>query len=291
MGRDLIGTMQKPHWLKVRLPSGDGFKEVYELLKRYNLSTVCQEARCPNIGECWARKSATIMILGKVCTRACRFCAVATGNPKGDVDESEPDNTAEVVKRLGLCYVVITSVDRDDLFDLGSGHYARTVRLIKEKNPLTKVEVLIPDFNCQKDFLNKIVKERPFVIGHNIETVKRLTPYIRDRRCSYEKSLGVLRLTKEIDSNILTKSGFMVGLGEDEDEIIKTLRDLKDTGVDIVTIGQYLQPTKRHISVKRYYTPEEFNRFKEIGKEIGIRYIFSGPLVRSSYHASELIAS
>ncbi len=279
---------RKPDWLKIKLPSGNEFKEVFETLKVYNLSTVCQEARCPNIGECWAKKSATIMILGKICTRACRFCAVTKGNPEGFIDPDEPGNVAEVVKKFGLRYVVITSVDRDDLEDLGSGHYARTVEAIREKNPKTKIEVLIPDFNCQEEFLKKIVNARPFVIGHNLETVKRLTPRVRDRHCGYEKSLKVLKMVKELDTEAITKSGFMLGLGEEENEIIETLNDLKTAQVDIVTIGQYLQPTKKHIPVQKYYTPDEFDNLKKIGTEMGIRYVISGPLIRSSYHASEV---
>jgi len=279
---------KKPDWLKIKLPSGNEFKDVFETLKSYNLSTVCQEARCPNIAECWAKKSATIMILGKICTRACRFCAVTTGNPRGYIETDEPENVAEVIKKFGLKYVVITSVDRDDLEDLGSTHYACTVQAIKQKNPDTKIEVLIPDFNCKEEFLKKIIDVRPFVIGHNLETVQRLTPYIRDRRCGYEKSLNVLRLVKELEQKIITKSGFMLGLGEEEIEIIETLKDLKDAKVDIVTIGQYLQPTRKHIPVKRYYTPDEFNKFKKIGEEMGIKYVISGPLVRSSYHAAEI---
>ncbi len=281
--------MKKPDWLKIKLPAGKEFKAVSALLKDYNLSTVCQEARCPNIGECWARKSATIMILGKVCTRACRFCAVTTGNPKGYLNPEEPENVANVIKGLGLRYVVITSVDRDDLDDSGSSHYARTILAIKEKNPYTKIEVLIPDFNCREEFLKNIVEAKPFVLGHNLETVRRLTPFIRDKRCGYEKSLQVLKIAKQMDSNILTKSGFMLGLGEEKEEIKETLKDLKNAGVDIVTIGQYLQPTKKHIPVQKYYTPEEFKKFKEIGESMGIKYIFSGPLVRSSYHASEIL--
>ncbi len=281
--------LKKPDWLRIKLPSGNEFKAVFALLKDYNLSTVCQEARCPNIGECWAKKSATIMILGKICTRACRFCAVTTGNPKGYLNPEEPENVARVIKELGLRYVVITSVDRDDLEDSGSSHYARTILTIKEKNLYTKIEVLIPDFNCREELLKKIVEAKPYVLGHNLETVRRLTPFIRDKRCGYEKSLQVLKIAKQLDSNILTKSGFMLGLGEKEEEIKEALKDLKNAGVDIVTIGQYLQPTKRHISVQKYYTPEEFKKFKEIGESMGIKYIFSGPLVRSSYHASEIL--
>lgn len=281
--------MKKPDWLKTKIPTGESYKEVFELLKKYNLCTVCQEARCPNIGECWEKKSATIMILGKVCTRACRFCAVTTGNPNRYLDPEESKNVAEVIKIIGLRYVVITSVDRDDLQDLGSSHYAQTVLAIKKKNPNTKIEVLIPDLNCNEEFLKNILRTKPYVLGHNIETVRRLTPFIRDRRCGYEKSLQVLKIAKQMDSNILTKSGFMLGLGENEEEIKETLKDLKNVGVDIVTIGQYLQPTKRHITVQKYYTPEEFKKIKEIGESMGVKFIFSGPLVRSSYHASEIL--
>jgi lipoic acid synthetase len=281
--------LKKPDWLKIKIPSGDEFKEVYGLLKKYNLSTVCQEARCPNMHECWSKKSATVMILGKMCTRACRFCAVETGNPHGQIDPEEPEHVAEVIKILGLKYVVITSVDRDDLEDFGSSHYAQTIKSIKEKNPNTKVEALIPDFSLQEKYLKQVVRAQPFVIGHNVETVKKLTPYIRDRRCGYEKSLNVLRIIKKISSNIYTKSGFMIGLGEEKDEIVETLRDLKNVQVDVVTIGQYLQPTKKHHVVQKYYTPEEFDEFKKIGEDIGIQHILSGPLVRSSYHASEVL--
>ncbi|KPK63872.1 lipoyl synthase [candidate division WOR_3 bacterium SM23_42] len=280
--------LKKPDWLKVRIPSGKEYKSIYKILEKNNLSTVCQEARCPNIGECWNRRTATIMILGRVCTRACRFCAVATGNPMGTFDPDEPVHVAEVVKSLGLKYVVITSVDRDDLEDAGSGHYAETIKSIREKNPDTRVEALVPDFGGDTNCLQKIVGARPYVIGHNVETVERLTSHIRDRRCGYERSLNVLRKYKSLDAGILTKSGFMVGLGETSEEIRKTLEDLQDAGVDIVTIGQYLQPTKKHHDVQRYYTPEEFDSFRKVGLKIGIRHVLSGPLVRSSYRAGEI---
>jgi lipoic acid synthetase len=280
--------LKKPNWLKVRIPSGKEYKSIYKILEKNNLSTVCQEARCPNIGECWNRRTATIMILGRVCTRACRFCAVATGNPMGTFDPDEPIHVAEVVKSLGLKYVVITSVDRDDLEDAGSGHYAETIKSIREKKPGTRVEALVPDFGGDTNCLQKIVGARPYVIGHNVETVERLTSYIRDRRCGYERSLNVLRKYKSLDAGIVTKSGFMVGLGETSEEIRKTLEDLQDAGVDIVTIGQYLQPTKKHHDVQRYCTPEEFDSFKKVGQKIGIRHVISGPLVRSSYHAGEI---
>lgn len=288
--KEKMSVRKKPDWLKVRLPSGNEFKAVYETLKSYNLSTVCQEARCPNIAECWHKKSATIMILGKICTRACRFCAVAKGNPGGILDLDEPHRVAEVIKKFGLRYVVITSVDRDDLKDFGSSHYALTIRTIKEKNLETKVEALIPDFDGKEDFLRKVIDANPFIIGHNLETVRRLTPFIRDRRCGYEKSLNVLKLIKELDSDMLTKSGFMLGLGEVDSEVIETLNDLKNAQVDIVTIGQYLQPSKKHIPVNRYYTPDEFYKYKKIGEELGIKCVISGPLVRSSYHASEVFS-
>jgi lipoic acid synthetase len=281
--------LRKPDWLKIRIPSGNEYKGVYQLMKKYNLSTVCQEARCPNINECWNRKSATIMILGKVCTRACRFCAVATGNPKGDIDPDEPDHAAEVIQILDLHYVVITSVDRDDLPDYGSSHYAETIKSVKKKNPRIKIEALIPDFGADPEHIKRVINAQPLVIGHNVETVKRLTPFIRDRRCSYEKSLAVLQTIKELDCRVHTKSGFMVGLGESNEEIEQTLRDLHAAGVDIVTIGQYLQPTKKNALVRRYYTPEEFENFKKIATTVGIRHVISGPLVRSSYRASEVL--
>ncbi len=281
--------MKKPEWLKVKIPSGHDFRGVFDLLKKYNLATVCEEARCPNMHECWNKKCATIMILGKVCTRACRFCSVETGDPEGKIDAQEPFHVARVIKKLGLKYVVITSVDRDDLDDFGSQHYATTISEIKKQNPKTRVEALIPDFAGQRVHLRKVIDAHPFVIGHNIETVKKLTRYIRDRRCSYERSLEVLRQVKEFSSNIHTKSGLMVGLGEARQDIIQALADLKATGVDIVTIGQYLQPTKKHHFVQKYYTPEEFAEFKDIGEEMGIGHVLSGPLVRSSYHASEIL--
>jgi lipoic acid synthetase len=279
--------LKKPPWLKVRIPAGGNYRGVRDLLQKYNLSTVCQEARCPNIAECWNRKSATIMILGKVCTRACRFCAVATGDPGGKIDVHEPANAAEAIKKFGLRYVVITSVDRDDLPDQGSGQYAAVVTEIKKLAPEIKIEVLIPDFSGRAESLRKIVEAGPDVIGHNVETVDRLTPRIRDRRCGYQKSLAVLALIKDLNPARTTKSGFMVGLGETDAEIVRALADLKDRRVDIVTIGQYLQPTKKHVPVQKYYTPDEFDGFKKTGKGMGIKFMVSGPLVRSSYRAGE----
>ncbi len=280
--------VKKPEWLKVRVPSGEEFADVLGVLKEYDLATVCQEARCPNMDECWRKKSATIMILGKVCTRACRFCAVETGNPHGRIDPQEPRHAAEAIQRLGLKYVVITSVDRDDLVDYGSGQYAETIRHIKQLNPGTMVEALIPDFGAQESLLQKIIDPRPLVIGHNIETVKRLTPRVRDRRCGYEQSLKVLETLKVLCDTVHVKSGFMIGLGEDDTEIITTMKDLHAVGVEIVTIGQYLQPTRTHHPVEKYYTPDEFKNIASAGKQLGIPHVVSGPLVRSSYHAAEV---
>ena len=281
--------LKKPEWLKVKIPSGREFRDVFDLLKKYNLSTVCQEARCPNMHECWNKKSATIMILGKVCTRSCRFCAVETGDPHGTLDPQEPDHVAEVIGKLGLKYVVITSVDRDDLADKGSGHYAQTIARIREKNPNIKIETLIPDFSGERNYIKKVVDARPYVIGHNVETVERLSSYIRDRRCHYDTSLDVLRTAKRCNTTIFTKSGFMVGLGETKEDIFKTLMDLRDVDVDVVTIGQYLQPTRKHHFVQKYYTPQEFEELRDIGENMGIKHVLSGPLVRSSYHAEEIL--
>ncbi|HEX7319220.1 MAG TPA: lipoyl synthase [bacterium] len=280
--------LKKPAWIKHRIPSGPEYKKTLELLRQYGLATVCEEARCPNIGECWQRGSATIMIMGKVCTRACRFCAVKTGDPAGFLDENEPQNVARVVKELGLRYVVITSVDRDDLPDAGSGHYARCVSSIKQVSG-TGIEVLIPDFGGQEERLSRIVNEKPTVIGHNIETVKRLTPLIRDRRCGYERSLTTLLAIKRLDHACVTKSSIMVGLGEQTDEIAAALDDLAAAAVDIVTIGQYLQPTRKHMSVQKYYSLKEFDELKTLGEHAGIKHVLSGPMVRSSYRAAEIL--
>ncbi len=280
--------LRKPDWLKIRIPSGEEYKEIYQILEIHGLSTVCQEARCPNISECWKQKSATIMILGRVCTRACRFCAVATGNRGEGLDAEEPQRVARVIRSLGLKYVVITSVDRDDLEDGGSSHYAKTITMIRAENPSIKVEALIPDFGGNEKSLRRIVGAEPFVVGHNVETTKRLTPYIRDRRCGYDQSLDVLTECRDLNGKVITKSGLMVGLGEEFDEIKETLLDLGRCRVRIVTVGQYLQPTKKHHPVQKYYTPAEFGDIKNLGLDCGIEHVISGPLVRSSYHAAEI---
>ncbi len=276
----------KPDWLKVRLPGGRNYSSVLKTLRLLNLNTVCEEARCPNIGECFDKKTATFMILGRVCTRRCRFCSVERGKPK-EVDKEEPIRVASAIKRLGLNYVIITSVTRDDLEDGGAGHFAETVKAIRENNFDSIIELLIPDFLGKIDSLNKVIAVRPDVIGHNLETTESLTKRIRDKRAGYARSLSLLRYIKE-EGKIITKSGLMVGLGESWEEIISTLRDLRECEVDIVTIGQYLPPTRSHPPVAKFYTEEEFHRLNNIGKEMGFKGFFSAPLARSSYQAKEL---
>ncbi len=278
----------KPAWLKIKAPGGERYAFVKNKLKTLDLHTVCQSARCPNMAECWGGGTATIMILGDVCTRGCRFCAVATGHPGGTVDAGEPQHVASCVKELGLDYVVLTSVDRDDLDDGGAAHFAAVIAAIKRERPQTLVEVLTPDFFGRRDLLNLIVQAGPEVLAHNVETVERLTPSVRDRRASFAKSLDVLRLYKELAPDGLTKSSIMVGLGETEDEIRETMLALRGVNVDIVTLGQYLQPTPRHLKVERYAEPADFARWENMAKELGFAYVASGPLVRSSYRAGEL---
>ncbi|OGC42491.1 lipoyl synthase [candidate division WOR-3 bacterium RBG_13_43_14] len=281
--------LKKPAWLKTRVPSGDEFRAIHDLIRAHGLVTVCQEARCPNINECWNNKCATLMILGKICTRACRFCAVKTGDPAGHIDMDEPRRVAELVKEMDLKYVVITSVDRDDLEDGGSQLYAETISMIKDLKKDIKVEALIPDFQDRINDIERVVLSTPFILGHNVETVENLTPVIRDRRSNYQQSLNLLASVKEIKPDQMTKSGFMVGMGEGLDEIKSTMRDLVKNRVDIITIGQYLQPTRKHYPVKKYYSPEEFEIFEKIGYDMGFKKVVSGPLVRSSYHASSVI--
>jgi lipoic acid synthetase len=284
MGEDFI---RKPNWLKTRLPHDGLYGRVRKTLKGYKLHTVCEEARCPNLGECWDSGTATFMILGDICTRGCRFCTVKSGDPGGKVDPSEPLKVAEAVRRLELKYVVITSVDRDDLPDGGASHFAETVKNIKKLNPETIIEVLIPDFNGKRESLEIIIKERPHVIAHNIETVRRLTPFVRDRRASYELSLHVLKQVKEVDPSIYTKSGLMLGLGEKKEEVKESFMDLRSAGVDFLTVGQYLQPSKKHLRVQKYWTPEEFIELREYAETLGFLFVFSAPLVRSSYKSGE----
>lgn len=279
----------KPEWLKVKLPTGPKVREVSHLLRERNLHTVCEEARCPNRGECWGEGTATVMILGDTCTRGCRFCSVKTGNPHGWLDPWEPIHTASLVSKLNLRYVVITSVDRDDLADGGAEHFARTVRAIRHHRPEVRIEILIPDFQSRPECLDVVIRSRPDVIAHNLETVRRLTPRVRDRRATYEQSLEVHRYLKRKAEGIVQKSSLMVGLGETDDEVHEAMRDLRACGVDILTIGQYLRPTKHphHLPVVEYITPERFASWRQAGLALGFRAVFSGPLVRSSYKAAE----
>ena len=274
----------KPSWIRLKLPMGERYLRVRNILRRYNLHTVCEEAKCPNLGECWGMGTATFMILGDICTRHCRFCAVRTGNPKGKIDRDEPERIAQAVKELNLKYVVITSVDRDDLQDGGAEEFAKSVIAIREDSKV-RVEVLIPDFRGDLESLRRVVDADPDVIGHNLETVERLTPLVRDRRAGYRLSLEVLRNIKVLNPSIVTKSGIMLGLGEEREEVIKAMEDIREAGVDILTLGQYLQPTLNHLPVDRYIPPEEFKEYREIGIKMGFKDIVAGPLVRSSYYA------
>jgi len=274
----------KPPWLKVRFPAGERYQRIKGLLREHELHTVCEEARCPNIGECFDSGTATFMILGDVCTRACGFCAVTSGRPEAGLDWLEPYRVANAVRTLQLDYVVITSVNRDDQPDGGAAIFAGCLRTIRRDNPRCHVEVLIPDFEGNWDALATVVRARPFVLNHNVETAPRLYGRVRPK-ARYERSLELLRRAKEADPSLLTKSGLMVGLGEAQDEVFDVLAGLRAAGVDLVTIGQYLRPTERHLPVERYYAPEEFVPFVERGRELGFANVEAGPLVRSSYRA------
>jgi lipoic acid synthetase len=278
--------IRKPVWLRVRAPAGENYTKVKQSLRSLNLHTVCEEARCPNISECWGTGTATIMIMGDICSRGCRFCAINSGKPVL-LDAGEPERVAKAIKEWRLRYVVITSVCRDDLEDGGAEHIARTIKAIKLLCPTIIVESLIPDFRGDDGSIKKIVKSKPEVISHNIETVPRLTPKVRDARASYEQSLLVLKKIKDINSLIYTKSSIMLGLGESEEEVIQTIKDLRSVGVSILTIGQYLQPTPKHLPLIEFIAPEKFNWFREIAEQMGFVYVASGPLVRSSYRAGE----
>lgn len=278
--------IRKPVWLRVRAPAGENYTKVKQSLRSLNLHTVCEEARCPNISECWGIGTATIMIMGDICSRGCRFCAINSGKP-ALLDAGEPERVAKAIKEWRLRYVVITSVCRDDLEDGGAEHIAKTIKAIKLLCPTIITESLIPDFRGDDGSIKKIVKSKPEVISHNIETVPRLTPKVRDARASYEQSLLVLKKIKDINSLIYTKSSIMLGLGESEEEVIQTIKDLRSVGVSILTIGQYLQPTPKHLPLVEFIAPEKFNWFREIAERMGFVYVASGPLVRSSYRAGE----
>ncbi len=277
----------KPEWLKVRAPGGESYTHLKETFRELDLHTVCEEARCPNVGECWSEGTATVMLLGDTCTRGCRFCAVTTGNPRGAVDGREPEHVARALAKLGLQYVVMTMVDRDDLLDGGASHVAKTVTRLKELRPDMLVETLLGDFQGHLDYVDVTVDAKPDVWAHNVEVVRRLQRAIRDVRCSYEQSLRVLRRVKERDPARITKSSIMVGIGETDDEVLDTMRDLRDARVDIVTIGQYLRPSPKHVAVERFVHPTLFDSWATKGREMGFSYVASGPLVRSSYKAAE----
>jgi lipoyl synthase len=277
----------KPPWLKVRAPGGPEYARLKATLRGLDLNTVCEEARCPNVGECWGAGTMTVMLLGHTCTRGCRFCAVTTGNPRGAVDPREPEHVARAIASLDLGYVVLTMVNRDDLLDGGAEHVAGTVRALKRRTPDLLVETLVGDFQGRMRDVDVVLEAEPDVFAHNVEVTRRLTPRIRDRRSSYDQSLSVLARAKARLTRGFVKSSVMVGIGEGDAEVVETLRDLRAAGVDVVTIGQYLRPTPKHAEVARYVEPEQFSVWERLGLELGFSYVASGPLVRSSYHAAE----
>ncbi|CAI9086210.1 lipoyl synthase [Candidatus Methylacidiphilum fumarolicum] len=274
---------RKPSWLRAKIPGGAAYNEIRNIVSLYHLHTVCESALCPNIGECWGRKTATLMILGDRCTRSCRFCAVTTAKPLG-VDPEEPKNVALAIQAMGLKYAVITSVARDDLKDGGADIWAKTIREVRALNPHTKIEVLIPDFRGNRESLRKVLEAKPDVLNHNVETVPRLQKLVRPQ-ARYDRSLEVLKTSAK--EGFLTKTGLMLGIGETEKEIESTLLELRQVGVQILTLGQYLRPSKNHLPIDRWVHPEEFQSWKEYGLKIGFSHVESGPLVRSSYHADE----
>lgn len=284
--KDFVETedkLPKPPWLKVKLPTGEPYHRIKALLEEHQLNTVCESAACPNRGECWARGTATFMILGNVCTRSCGFCNVITGKPT-ELDLDEPRRVAEAVQKLSLKYAVITSVNRDELKDGGASVWADTINCVRELNPGCGIEVLIPDFCAKWDALDVVIEARPDVLNHNIETVPRLYAEVRPQG-NYARSLAVLERSKK--AGLVTKSGLMMGLGESDDEVLQVMRDWRNSGVDLVTLGQYMQPTENHLSVKRYVEPATFAYLQEQGLAMGFKNVFSGALVRSSYHADE----
>ena len=286
----VVDRPRRPDWMKVRAPQpGSRYDEIRELIHSRHLNTICEEARCPNIAECWGRGTATFQILGEVCTRACRYCFVKSGRPEEPPDPLEPARLAETAREMGLSHVVVTSVDRDDLPDRGAAHYAATIRALRKHVPDASVEVLTPDFlGVEEQALTVVLAERPEVFNHNIETVRRLHRNMRGAKVEYETALSLLDRAKELaDYPVLTKSGIIVGLGETNDEVLETMSDLRDHRVDVVTIGQYLQPSSKHAAIDRWVHPDEFRMFREKGEAMGFGSVFSGPLVRSSYRADE----
>jgi lipoyl synthase len=277
----------KPSWIRMQLPSGETYNRIKSTLKTRRLFTVCEEAKCPNLGECWNGGTATFMVMGGICTRGCRFCAVTTRKEGLPLDLEEPEKVSESIAAMELNYVVITSVDRDDLSDGGAAHFANIIRQVNTDHPECLVEVLTPDFQGNKDQISIVSGANPNVFAHNIETVRRTTPKVRDPRATYDQSLEVLKFVKDTSPSLYTKSSIMVGVGENEDEMIETMRDLRNVGVSFLTIGQYLQPTPKHMSVAEYIHPDQFKKYETLGLELGFDYVASGPLVRSSYRAGE----
>ena len=280
--------LKKPDFLRMRVRHSPKYESVKDIVKQHRLATVCEEAKCPNISECWSAGTATIMLMGEVCTRACRFCSVNTGNPKGWLDTEEPENTAKAVQLMGLSYVVLTSVNRDDLPDGGAGHYAKTIKEVKRLNPDTGVEALTPDFLGLEAAIDTLLDSGLDVFAQNVETVKRLTHPVRDPRAGYEQTLNVLKYAAQT-SDVITKSSLMLGLGETDDELLECMDDLRNASVDVLTLGQYLQPTKNHLPVERFVTPDEFERYREWGLKKGFKEVVSGVFVRSSYRAERVL--
>ncbi|HET7663022.1 MAG TPA: lipoyl synthase [Rhodanobacteraceae bacterium] len=280
---------RKPPWLRVRLPSGAKYQEVMDIVRTHKLSTVCSESKCPNLAECWGRGTATLMLMGSVCTRACRFCSVNTGNPQGWLDPLEPLNVADAVALMGLKYVVLTSVDRDDLADFGAGHYAACIKAIHDRMPETAVEALTPDFQGVHEHVATVLDAGLATFAQNVETVERLTHPVRDPRAGYARTLDVLKFAKSHAPKTVTKTSLMLGLGETGEEIDRTLDDIRAADVDVVTMGQYMRPTKNHLPVQRFVTPDEFNQYREMALAKGFLEVVSGPLVRSSYRAERVL--
>lgn len=284
----MISSRGKPDWLKIKPPNTEKFSLIKDVMRKHNLHTVCEESHCPNIPECWSGGTATFMVMGDTCTRGCRFCEVKSSGSPMPLDPFEPENLADAIADLKLDYVVITSVDRDDLSDQGSAHFAKCIAELRKRDPEIMIEVLIPDFRGSLVCLKKVVESRPEVIAHNLETVQRLQSKVRDKRANYAQSLSVLRNVKRMDSKIYTKSSLIVGFGETDREVIHAMKDLRAVGVDFLTIGQYLRPSDWHLSVIEYVSPEKFEFFKMIGEDLGFKYVAAGPFVRSSYRAGEL---
>ena len=284
----LIPIERKPTWLRVKSQNSSKYRELKSIVSDKKLHTVCEEAMCPNIQECWSHGTATFMLLGSVCTRACRFCAVDTGNPKGILDKDEPNKVANSIAHMNLKYAVLTSVNRDDLIDGGAEHFSHTIQAIKEKAPEVIVEALVPDFLGNKKSIEVLLNSKLEVFAQNIETVSRLTKRVRDPRAGYDQTLEVLSYTKQYSPSVITKTSLMFGLGETQEEILKTFDDIRETGVDVLTLGQYMRPTVNHLPVEKWYTPEEFEYFKDLAIEIGFLEVASGPMVRSSYRADRI---